>query len=52
MESILNLLVAALDVALLALVTYGGWLVLGGATLHRDAPEDAALAQLDAWNSD
>ena len=51
MESILNLLVAALGVALLALVTYGGWLVLGGATLHGDAPEDTALPQLDAGNS-
>ena len=47
METILNLLVWMLDVALLAFLAYGGYLVLGGGGFHRDAPEDAALPHLD-----
>ena len=47
MEAILNLLVWALDVALLAFLAYGAYLVLGGGGFHRDAPEDAALPHLD-----
>ena len=47
MDAILNLLVWVLDVALLAFLAYGGYLVLGGGGFHRDAPEDAALPYLD-----
>ena len=47
MEAILNLLVWALDVALLGFLAYGAHLVLGGGGFHRDAPEDAAHPHLD-----
>ena len=47
MGAILNLLVWVLDVALLAFLAYGAYLVLGGGGFHRDAPEDAALPHLD-----
>jgi hypothetical protein len=44
---ILDLLVDAVRVALLALLSYGAYLVLGGGGFHRDAPEDAAQPYLD-----
>ena len=47
MDLILNVLVWALDAALLGFIAYGGYLVLGGGGFHRDAPEDAALPHLD-----
>ena len=47
MEAILDVLVWALDAALLGFIAYGAYLVLGGGGFHRDAPEDAALPHLD-----
>jgi hypothetical protein len=40
-----NLLVVALDVALLALVAYGGYRCSGWG-FHRDAPEDVARSHI------
>jgi hypothetical protein len=47
MDAILNVLVWALDAALLGFIAYGGYLVLGGGGFRRDAPEDAALPHLE-----
>ena len=45
--ALLDLAVAALDVALVGFLAYGASLVMGGGGFHRDAPEDAALPHLD-----
>lgn len=45
--TLLDFAVAALDVALLAFLAYGAYLVMGGGGFRRDAPEDAAFPRFD-----
>jgi hypothetical protein len=43
---LLDLVVDAVRLGLLAFIGYGAYLVLGGGGLHRNAPEDAAHLDL------
>lgn len=45
--AILDVLVYALDAALLGFIAYGGFLVLHGGGFHRDVPEDATYPRFD-----
>jgi hypothetical protein len=47
MNVLMNVLLYALEVALLGFLAYGASLVLGGGRFHRDVPEDATHPRFD-----